>query len=55
MRNDIPNKLSVFMYFLTKDAARDSFLEWLEGSDISEDEYDEIRNWFAQQGIALYV
>ncbi|EJD6581937.1 hypothetical protein M0L63_RS04410 [Providencia rettgeri] len=50
-----PERLQDFIYYLTKDAARDSFEDWLEETDINDDEYDEIKEWFKQFDIKPYV
>lgn len=51
---DIPAKLKDLMYGLMKGARRDSFMEFLEYWNISEDEYDEIEKWFFKElGIKL--
>lgn len=44
------------MYFLTKDAARYSFVEYLETHDISQEEYKEIKKiWLEKLGIVPYL
>ncbi|MEY0039244.1 hypothetical protein AB7W68_18350 [Providencia rettgeri] len=50
-----PNKLQNFIYYLTKDAARNSFNDWLEDAGISYEEYGEIKEWFKQFDIKPYV
>nr|WP_181374692.1 hypothetical protein [Pectobacterium carotovorum]AKG47529.1 hypothetical protein pA_00089 [Pectobacterium carotovorum] len=48
-----PAKTQEFMYFLMKEARRQSLTEWLEEIDISEDEFDKIEAWFARYEIKL--
>ncbi|MDF7242982.1 hypothetical protein ACUJ8S_00705 [Proteus mirabilis] len=50
-----PEKLQTLMYYLTKEAARNSFMEFLEDIEISKEEYDEIKEWFKQFDIKPYV
>lgn len=50
-----PEKLQDFIYYLTKDAARNSFEEWREENEISDNEYEEIKKWFKQFDIKPYV
>ncbi|MCW2256264.1 putative membrane protein [Providencia alcalifaciens] len=50
-----PEKLQTLMYYLTKEAARSSFMEFLEEIEVSEEEYDEIKEWFKQFDIKPYV
>ena len=51
---DKPIKLEMFMYALMKEARRDSFMDFIEEWEISEEEYKEIRKWFIDQAdIAL--
>ncbi|MGO2306979.1 MAG: hypothetical protein ACTH5W_20015 [Providencia sp.] len=50
-----PKKLQDFIYYLTKDAARNSFAEWREDNGISDEEYGEIKEWFKQFDIKPYV
>lgn len=50
-----PEKLQDFIYYLTKDAARNSFEEWREDIGISYEQYAEIKEWFKQFDIKLYV
>lgn len=44
-----PNKLDIFMYALMKNARRISFVDFLENWDISEEEYEEINQWFKDE------
>ena len=49
-------KFGTFMYFLTKDAAKYSFSEFLEECDISEEEYTAIKKHLeTTYNIKLYV
>ncbi|CDH25143.1 hypothetical protein [Xenorhabdus bovienii] len=50
-----PEKLQTLIYFLTKEAARNSYSDFLEGLGISNEEYSEIKAWFSQLGIEPYV
>ncbi|PHM37142.1 hypothetical protein [Xenorhabdus innexi] len=50
-----PEKLQTLIYFLTKEAARDSFSEFRAEIGISDEEYQEIKNWFKQLGVEPYV
>ncbi len=51
MSNELKNKMNLLMYYLIKDAARDSFSEYLEGLDIDDDDYAEIKAEWAKIGI----
>ncbi|MBT2614091.1 MULTISPECIES: hypothetical protein [unclassified Bacillus (in: firmicutes)] len=44
-----PNKLDQFMYAVMKAARRNSLMELLEEWEISEGEYEEIKEWFWQK------
>jgi len=44
-----PEKLDKFMYFLVKEAQRNSLVEWLEDRYITEEEYQEIQLWFEEK------
>jgi hypothetical protein len=47
---------STLMYALTKNAARVSFVEFLENWGISEEEYDSIRDYLKETyGVRTYV
>lgn len=49
-------KFSKLMYGLTKMAARDSFIDFLEFWGITENEYDEIRDYLKETyGTKTYV
>ncbi|WP_157929264.1 hypothetical protein [Paenibacillus ihbetae] len=49
-------KFSTLMYALTKIAARDSFMEFLENWDITEEEYNSIRDYLKEKyGVKTYV
>jgi len=53
--DEAPEKLQVFMYYLTKNAANYSYADFLKDIDISEDEYEKIKEFFSKLGIKLYV
>lgn len=56
MNEELQKKMQRLMYFLTKNAARESFMDFLEYSDISEEDYQEIkREWKDKLGITPYV
>lgn len=44
-----PDKLDQFMYAVMKEARRNSLMELLETWEISESEYEEIKEWFWQE------
>ncbi|MCS5499824.1 hypothetical protein NY607_01735 [Lysinibacillus sp. A4] len=49
-----PKMLNDFMYALMKEARRDSFREFLENWEITQEEYEEIEAWFKNKlGIKL--
>lgn len=51
-----PTKLNKYLYALEKLAARESFIEFLENWDISEEEYEqEIKLFLLAQGIQGYI
>ncbi|EKN3952939.1 hypothetical protein WFJ88_20405 [Yersinia enterocolitica] len=50
----IPKKLPDFIYAVGKEAARSSFVDFLECWGISEDEYEEISKFFSDLGIKTY-
>ncbi|MBT2735170.1 hypothetical protein [Bacillus sp. ISL-7] len=41
-----PGKLNQFMYAVMKEARRYSLMELLETWEITEEEYEEIKEWF---------
>lgn len=45
----IPEKLEKFMYALMKEARRDSLMDFIEYWNITEDEYEEIEQWFSSK------
>lgn len=49
-----PEKLQVLMYALGKEAARDSFREFLEYWEITDEEYAEIKAFMSQLGVKTY-
>jgi hypothetical protein len=51
MSDNLKKKMNTLMYFLTKEAARVSFVEFLEELDISEDEYSAIKAEWEKIGI----
>ena len=51
MNDDLKEKMNTLMYFLTKEAARSSFMEFIEEIGISEDEYEEIKTEWEKIGI----
>lgn len=52
----LQKKLQSLMYYLTKEAARTSYREFLEFLDINEDEYIQIKEiWREKLGIKPYV
>lgn len=60
--NEEPNQakplneiMSALVYALTKEAARSSFVEFLENWDITEDEYEQVKEYWLSQGIKPYV
>jgi hypothetical protein len=48
---DIKEIIARLMYCLVKHAASDSFLNWLADRDLTIDEYELVKRWFADQGI----
>jgi len=44
-----PKKMYKFIYYLMKEARRNSLMEFLEDREISEEEYKEIEKWFKKQ------
>jgi len=49
-------KMQLLMYFLTKSAARDSYREFLENLEISDEDYELIKKeWKEKLGITPYV
>lgn len=56
MSEELQKKMQTLMYYLTKNAARDSYAEFLEECGIDEREYEEIRNvWKEKLGVKPYV
>ena len=51
MSDELKEKMNTFMYFLTKEAAREDFAEFLEEIGITEDDYDQIKAELAKIGI----
>ena len=50
-KRSIETKMNRLVYSLTKDAARDSFKEYLEGLDITNEEYKKIKEEWEKIGI----
>jgi len=46
---ELLEKANNVFYFLEKEIARDSMVEWLEGNDCSMDEWSEIRKFIAEK------
>lgn len=56
MNEDLQKKMQTLMYALTKEAARSSYVEFLEDRGISEDDYEEIKKvWEEKLGVKPYV
>lgn len=56
MDEDLQKKMQKIMYALTKNAARNSYAEFLEDWGISDDDYEEIKKvWEEKLGIKPYV
>lgn len=55
MKTKQPEKLSQLIYALTKHAAKNCFVEFLEQHDITEQEYDEISEHWKENGITPYI
>ncbi|NEG85061.1 hypothetical protein GQQ15_06245 [Pantoea agglomerans] len=51
---EFPYKFSELMYALTKEAARNSFRDFRENWGITEDQYEEIKRFLAENGIKTY-
>ena len=52
----IEAKMQTLMYMLTKNAARNSYADFLEGCGISNDEYKQIKQmWLTKLGVVPYV
>jgi len=51
MNDELKEKMNTLMYFLTKEAARSSFIEFLEEVDISFVEYEKIKEEWEKIGI----
>jgi DNA-directed RNA polymerase subunit N (RpoN/RPB10) len=49
-----PEKLQELMYALTKNAARNSFNEFLEDWGITRPEYEEIKEFISDLGVKTY-
>ena len=56
MENIDKEMFSRIMYALTKNAARSSFVDFLEVWDIPQDEYDKVREYLKETyGVKTYV
>ena len=56
MTEELQKKMQTLMYFLTKNAARSSYVEFLEECGINYDEYQEIKEvWAEKLGVKPYV
>ncbi len=56
MNADLKKKADSLFYFLTKDAARDSFSEFLESCGLSDDDYEQIKKEvLLPHGIKTYL
>ncbi|WP_162940861.1 hypothetical protein [Pectobacterium parmentieri] len=51
---EFPKSFSRLMYALTKNAARNSFVEFLEEWDITEEDYEEISKFLKDNDIKTY-
>ncbi len=51
MNEELQKKMNTLMYALTKEAARSSFVEWLEEWGITEEEYEQIKAHWKTLGI----
>jgi len=56
MGEEIQKKMQTIMYALTKNAARSSYVEFLEDWGITEDDYEQIKAiWAEKLGVKPYV
>jgi hypothetical protein len=56
MNEYLQKKMQAIMYALTKNAARNSYSEFLEDLDIGEEDYEEIKQvWKDKLGVEPYV
>ena len=56
MNEDLSKKMNTLIYFLTKEAARSDFVEFLENCNVSQDEYDLIKKEWEKIGMTdVYV
>ena len=56
MDEELQKKMQTLMYYLTKEAARMSYREFLEFCDISDEDYAKIKEvWKERLGIKPYV
>lgn len=52
---NVPTKMNKYLYALEKLAARESFMDFIEDWGITEEEYEEIAEFFKAQGIKGYI
>ena len=56
MNEHLQDKMQTLIYALTKNAARNSFIEFLEGWGITEEEYDQLKEVLKEKlGVKPYV
>lgn len=56
MNIELQEKMQRLMYFLTKNAARSSYSDFLEELNISDEDYREIKSiWLDKLGVKPYV
>ncbi|MCK5614643.1 hypothetical protein KAR91_72935 [Candidatus Pacearchaeota archaeon] len=53
MNDELQAKINKLFYALMKQARRDSFVDFLENWDLTEDDYEEIQEYFAGLGLNL--
>jgi orotate phosphoribosyltransferase-like protein len=51
MNDELKEKMNTLMYFLTKEAARSSFVEFIEDIGISDEDYKDIKAEWKKIGI----
>ena len=51
MNDELKAKMNTLMYSLTKEAARSSFVQFIEELGISDDDYEEIKAEWSKIGI----
>ncbi len=56
MNEELQKKMNALMYALTKNAARNSYSEFLDGCGIDDNDYKEIKTiWKEKLGVKPYV